>query len=258
MKKLLFVLFFLPLLSSAQEDKAKAFKIKGKLSNLKMDPEWVFFSYRQGDTYLNDGVKVSNGKYSYTGKTAEPQTARLRVKYKSTEPGKPMAVNYKRDMTAVFIEPGTIKVVSVDSFSNVKVKSSDAHAEYVKLQKQNKPFDEKLEPLYKKYSEFAKAKDKVGQDNVEKEIDAISADRKEAVYGAYLRNNASSPIAMYAMNQYAGWDIDVDKVEPVFNSLRSFLQLCMVLLNGRVFKQKLPFFDSGKTNACRAESPRRS
>src|SRR5436190_1507501 len=134
MKKLLFILILAPLVSSAQDDKAKEFKIKGKLSNLKM-------------------------------------------------------------------------------------KSSDAHAEYVKLQKQNKPFDDKLEPLYKKYSEFAKAKDKVGQDNTEKEIDAISADRKEAVYGAYLRNNASSPIAMYAMNQYAGWDIDVEKVEPVFNSL---------------------------------------
>jgi len=236
MKKLLFILMLAPLVSSAQDGKSKTFKIKGKLSNLKMEPEWVFFSYRQGDTYLNDSVKVSNGKYNYTGKTVEPQTARIRVKYKSTEPGKPVAVNYKRDMTAVFIEPGTIKVVSVDSFSNVKVKSSDAHAEYVKLQKQNKPFDDKLEPLYKKYSEFAKAKDKVGQDNVEKEIDAISADRKEAVYGAYLRNNASSPIAMYAMGQYAGWDIDADKVEPVFNSLP---EATRSLPSGIEFKEKI-------------------
>jgi Domain of unknown function (DUF4369) len=188
MRKLLFILMLTPLFSSAQDDKGKAFKIKGKLSNLKMEPEWVFVSYRLGDRYLNDSVKVVNGKFTYNGKTAEPQTARLRVKYKSAEPGKPVAVNYKRDMTAVFIEPGTIKVVSVDSFSNVKVKSSEAHTEYVKLQKQNKPFDDKLEPLYKKYSEFAKAKDKESQDKVEKEIDAVSEERKEAVYGNYLRS----------------------------------------------------------------------
>jgi peroxiredoxin len=218
MKKLLFILVLAPFVSSAQD--GKTFKIKGKLSKLKMEPEWVFLSYKKTDgNYANDSVKISNSRFSFTGLTAEPQSARLRVKYKVPETEKPVALNFRRDMATVFIEPGTIKVSSVDSFSNIKVKGSDAHAEFVKLQKQNKPFDDKLEPLYKKYGEFAKAKDKESQGKVEKEIDAISADRKETVYGAYLRNNASSPIAMYAMNQYAGWDIDADKVEPVFNSL---------------------------------------
>lgn len=101
----------------------------------------------------------------------------------------------------------------------MKVKNSDAHKEYVKLQDQIKPYKEKLDPLLKKYSELDKANDKEGLDKVEKEIDAIDKEISENVFGSYIKNNPSSPIAMYAMNRYAGWDIDVDKVEPVYNLL---------------------------------------
>lgn len=237
MKKLLFILMLAPLFSSGQDDKGKAFKIKGKISNLKMEPEWVFISYRKPDgEYGRDSAKITGNRYVITGKINEAQAVTLRVKYKPVEAGKTVALNQKRDLAAVFIEPGSVKILSVDSFGNAKVKGSDAHKEYVKLQDLSKPYSEKLEPLYKKYSEYAKANDKVAQDNIEKEIDAISADRKETVYGNYIRTNASSPIAMYVMNQYAGWEIDADKVEPVFNSLPEATRL---LPSAVEFKEKI-------------------
>jgi peroxiredoxin len=63
------------------------------------------------------------------------------------------------------------------------------------------------------------ANDKEGQDKILKEINAIDKERSETVYGNFIKRNPSSPIALYAMNQYAGWDIDADRVEPVFNLL---------------------------------------
>ena len=220
MKKLLFVASFFPLLASAQ-DGGKKFILDGKISHLpdtsKVD--WVFLQYRiNGETKV-DSVQPKGGKYRFSGIISEPVVGRLRVKFAETAPGKRPALRSKRDMVTVFLEPGKQKLSSVDSFSNVKVKGSAAHAEYAKLNKAGKPFDERMDPLYTKYNEFAKAKDKVNQDKIEAEIDAIDKEKSEKVYGEYVKNNPSSPLAMYALQQYAGWDIDPDKVEPVYNLL---------------------------------------
>jgi peroxiredoxin len=54
---------------------------------------------------------------------------------------------------------------------------------------------------------------------VEDEIDAIDSEMREKVYGEYAKNNPSSPLALYALQQYAGWEINPDKVEPLFVAL---------------------------------------
>jgi peroxiredoxin len=76
-----------------------------------------------------------------------------------------------------------------------------------------------MEPLYTKYSEYGKVKDKANQTKVEDEIDAIDSEMREKVYGEYAKNNPSSPLALYALQQYAGWEINPDKVEPLFVAL---------------------------------------
>jgi len=86
-------------------------------------------------------------------------------------------------MVSVFLQPGKIKVTSIDSFSNVQVKGSDAHTEFAKLNALVKPYQERMQPLLDKYSEFSKAKDKENQSKVEAEIDAIDAEKNEKVYG---------------------------------------------------------------------------
>ncbi len=218
MRKLLFIFGFLPFLATAQEN-GKPFKLKGKIKNIAYEPEWVFLQYRTNGDWKTDSVRAKGGKYQFSGKIEEPVSGRLRVKYAADPAGNKVTMRSGRDMTVVFLQPGKITVASVDSFSNVKVKGSGAHTEYAKLTQQNKPFDARLEPLYTKYSEFSKAKDQAGMDKTEKEIDAVSDERKEKVYGEYVKNNPSSPLAVYALQQYAGWDINPDKVDPLYNSL---------------------------------------
>jgi peroxiredoxin len=218
MRKIFFLFGLLPLLTTAQ-DKGKSFKLTGKIKNSAYEPEWVYLQYRVGGEWKTDSVKTNKGKYSFSGKLEEPVAGRIRVKYAPDKAGNKVAMVSGRDMSVVFLQPGKIKASSIDSFSNISVKGSVAHTEYVKLTKLNKPFDERLSPLYTKYSEYNKAKDQAGMDKVEKEIDAISDERKEKVYGEYVRNNISSPLAVYALQQYAGWDINPDKVEPLFSTL---------------------------------------
>ncbi len=218
MKKILLLAGLMPVLSIAQ-DRGKSFKLSGKIKNLAYSPEWVFLQYRSNGEWKTDSVLTRNGKYSFSGKIEEPVSSRIRVKYRADDTGSRPAIVSGRDIAVVFLQPGKIKVTSVDSFSNIHVTGSAAHSEYKKLVAAGKPFEARLEPLYAKYTEYRKAKDNEGMEKTEKEIDLVDAEKKEKVYGAYVKANPASVLAVYALQQYAGWDIDPDKVEPLFNSL---------------------------------------
>jgi peroxiredoxin len=99
------------------------------------------------------------------------------------------------------------------------VKSSVAHKEFSKLNDELKPFNERLNDEYVKYTQFRKAGDKENLAKTEDAIDKIDEEMREAVYGKYLKEKPGSPIAVYVLSQYAGWDIDPDKADPIFNSL---------------------------------------
>jgi peroxiredoxin len=218
MKNILLVLSFLPLLAIGQ-DKGKTFKLAGKTKGLAYKPDWIYLQYRVNGEWKTDSVQSRDGKYEFAGEIQEPVQGRLRVKYTPGEDGKKIVTVSGRDGASVFLQPGKIKVVSVDSFSNIQVEGSAAHTEFVKLNNQAKPFNERMEPLYTKYSEYGKVKDKANQTKVEDEIDAIDSEMREKVYGEYAKNNPSSPLALYALQQYAGWEINPDKVEPLFVAL---------------------------------------
>jgi peroxiredoxin len=218
MKKGFVLLLLLPISLLGQE-KGMKFKLRGSVRGLAYPAEWVFLQYRTQGSWKTDSVKLTGNRYSFSGYIQEPGIGRLRVKYAEPEPGKPVAIVGRRDMVSIFLEPGKVKVQSVDSFSNVTVKGSASHTEYSKLAGQLKPFNDKLQDLSAKYRDLGKQNDKAGQLKVEKEMDAIDAELREAVYANYLKNNPGSVLSLYALQQYAGWEIDADKVEPYFQAL---------------------------------------
>src|ERR1700733_11095387 len=75
------------------------FTLKGDITKVKAPVEWVYLSYVVNDQRITDSVKVKDGTYVFSGNTAEPLQAALRVKYReqpnSTE-GKSV-FNSKRD-----------------------------------------------------------------------------------------------------------------------------------------------------------------
>lgn len=218
MKYGLCLLFCLPLIASAQ-DNGKPFQLNGTLKNLKFQPEMVYLQYPVNGEWKSDSAVVSGGKYQFKGQLTEPAQARLRVKYKTGENGTKIAMSGPRDIATVFIQPGKIKVAAVDSFSNISVKGSDVHAEFAALREQEKPFEERMKPLIDQYREYGKAKDLANQNKTEEAIEAIDKEKNEKVYAEYVITHPESPLALWALKQYAGWDINADKVEPLYNSL---------------------------------------
>jgi peroxiredoxin len=216
MKHLLFIGAGLLL---ATQSNAQQFTIKGDVSKAGEPIEWVYLTYALNGERKMDSVLVKDGQYNFSGQLSEGAAmSSLRAKYPSgSESSKRRLM--QRDFATVFLYPGDISVISVDSFSNVTVKGSKAHDEYAKLNEQAKSFGDRRRELYAAYTEANKAGKKEEAAKLDAQMDALYEEMNEKVYGSYVKANPQSPVAFFAFQQFAGYDIKPAKVEPVFNQL---------------------------------------
>ena len=222
MKYFFLIAAMLPL--SLLSQKNEKFKLSGKFKNAPADINKIFFSYTAGDERVTDSMELKNGKFRFSGKLAEPTLAQVRVSYKPGDDGKMKAYNYYRDAAAVFLEKGKIRMISHDSLANVSIKGSESQIEYARILDMKKPFDEKMDDLTKQYYEYRDKKDQGGMDKTLEKIQSLSDETKDKVYGEYARFHTTSPVALFAVTQVAGWDIDPDKTEPLFYQLPADVQ----------------------------------
>ncbi|MFM2138222.1 MAG: hypothetical protein RJA57_529 [Bacteroidota bacterium] len=216
MKQVVYLLtLVLPFLGSGQETPFP-FKLSGDFRNTLLQPDWVFIQYRTNGEWKTDSARNTDGTYQFKGKLSEPVLARLRARYPRTADGGTLRMNAGRDMAAVFIGPGKIRVTSVDSFSNIRVRGSSAHTDYLRLQEAGKPYDDQLQRLYDQYAQFNKDGNKEALNRTERSIDSVEEVKKETVYAAFIRKNPGSPVSIYALQQYAGWDIRPERSEPLY------------------------------------------
>lgn len=210
--KSIWILLLLPVMAAAQ--KPKEVKLKGNLQ-LNKPVDQVYISYRNGDNSVNDSLEPGNGSFTYKAKIAEPVLATVRVRYAKAE-GESRA---KMEAVPLFLEPGKITLSAKDSLKNHTVKGSDAHEDYRNMVDRQKVYTSSLEQLYQEWSRYGKEKNKEAQSLVEARIDSIDKLMKEAVFRGFVTERPNSPVALYAVKQYAGYDIDAEKVEPLFEAL---------------------------------------
>lgn len=191
-----------------------SFQIKGTLKLSKDTAAKVYLNYSSAGKRVEDSAVVKNGTYQFNGSVEEPILVRLRVAYTPGADGKMKAISFKKDMAAVYIENAPIKVVSTDSFSNISVTGSKSHKAYMALQAQLKPITSAQESLSKAYSDLYQKKDEAGMKALEAQFDSLDIESKK-VYKSYIQANPKSPVALYAVRQFAGWDINSDEVDPV-------------------------------------------
>lgn len=212
------LLYLAVLVASLQASAQQKYNVKGQIKNIKDQVTRVYLMYRSGDQGIMDSVDVKDGAYSFSGTIQEPTLARVRAAYPDSANGKKRAIVNKRDFAVVFLEPSNITVINTDSFGNATVKGSKAHDAYLELNGKLKDVDGRQEKLSAEYSAFYRAKNEAEMKRLEPKFDELSAERK-AINKAYLQSNPKSPIAMYTLNQVAGWDINADEVEPLFTAL---------------------------------------
>ena len=219
MKKISFLsIVLLPLIVIGQ-NKVNKFILKGKIQNFAVPVNWVFIEYRTEGGVRIDSTQLKKGRYQFFGNIQEPVEARLTIKYKDAQSGNNRQIDYMQDVVPVFLEPGKIEAISINSFVNIQVKGSVTNNEFIILNRQVSPYGIKMNSLFEKINEYSKLKDKQSSQRIEGEIKTLEEEMNEKVYKEYIVKNPSSPLAMYAFLEYTRGEIELEKYEPLFNSL---------------------------------------
>lgn len=204
MKKTALIFLLLPLFSAAQK-----FKLNGELA-LTQPVEWVYLSYADGEKRITDTAQVIDNKFSFSGTLAEPAVAMLSVRTKGSS-GTP-----QRQNANLFLEAGEIKFVAKDSLHLNSVTGARGQSDFEQLAKTEKEASSPMNALIDGWGRANKEGRKQDADKLMTEIEKTQDEIREKVYGSFVRSNKNSPVALYALKQYAGWDMDPAKVEPLF------------------------------------------
>lgn len=241
MKKIIFTsLAFCTAFTLAAQDVT----IKGK-TTFQEPADVVYLMYASGGERVTDSAVIKDGAFSFHKKIEEPTLANLYVRFDAKEAGKRPRV----DRLQLYIEPGAISVVADDTLANAVVKGSESNADFDKIEALQKPFEIKMEALGKQYQELRKANDKAGMEKVVAEYEALNEKMTDEVYGAFLKNNPQSPVALLALEKVAGYSIDPVKVAPLFDGLSKKVRQSP---SGVAFKERI---EKAKKTAIGAIAP---
>lgn len=194
--------------------------------------QMVYLTYRSADETVNDSAKLVKGKVEFTKELAEPSLASLAVRFEPVA-GQPKP---RVDGMQFFLEPGKIKIEAKDSMKFAKISGSVSQQKFEQFNEMQKPYNEKSAALNNQYREYSVAKDEEGMKRIAAEYNLLSEEKREKVFLKYIKENPSSPIALYVLEQYAGYDIDAGKIEPLFSSLPSSTK---ELPSGVAFREKI-------------------
>lgn len=226
MKSVLMIAAFLtPVILFAQGKKKKeeqSFTIQGTVAQLQK-PARVYLSIRSKDGKSLDSTDVKDGKFSISGTLAEPSMAFLVMRVMDPAMQLENPGDRKRDVLNMFIDKGTINVTAQDSISHATVTGSAANADYTKLNDLLKDVTTQLNDLQQQYRQLYMAKDEEGMKKLEPRFDELEATQKK-ILGDYLKHNNGSPIALFVLGQYAGYEINPSEIEPIYNKLNKSLR----------------------------------
>ena len=243
-RKLLISLLFAgsSLLVAAQNSAAPKpnLSLTADLSSIQQPLSKIFLSYYNTSTKFrfNDSVDLRNTKIAHFQLSlSEPILAQLRVVPDRTgDTSKRARQASARDFLSVYLEAGKITVLAKDSLSNSTITGSKSHDVYAVLKAKAAAYDPSFTALYAKYSEARR--NKASTEQIEKSIDSLDNLVKEKVYLSFLKAPATknSPVAIYALIQYAGYAINPVTAEPVFKQLGSVPKN---LPSGKIFEERI-------------------
>ena len=221
MKFVLMIAAFLwPVILLAQDMKDKnehSFTIEGSVAELQK-PAKVYLSVRSKRESKLDSADVKEGKFVINGTLEEPSMAYLVMKVQDSTLQLEDTGERKRDVLTVFIEKGTIKIDTQDSICKATVTGSAANDDFIRLNGLLKGVTSQLNELQQQYRQLYMAKDEEGMKKLEPRFDELEATQNK-IMGDYLKNNAGSPIALFVLKQYAGYEINPAEIEPIYNKL---------------------------------------
>lgn len=216
-KATLIAVLLLPLALLAQKKGELPYTIQGQVESQKSGI--VYLMLRNGDKPVIDSAEVKEGQFTLKGTLLEPVMARLQMVTKdaallnAANPGA-----HQKDILSFFLDKGTTNINTPDSIFKATVDGSKGQKDLEQLNGQLKGVTDEMNALKLEYRQYYIAKDQENMNRLQPRFDELEA-RQKGVLASFLKTHRSSPIAMFVLTQYAGYDLDVKDVAPRFNSL---------------------------------------
>ncbi|WDF55866.1 TlpA disulfide reductase family protein [Mucilaginibacter sp. KACC 22063] len=213
MKKIvLTALILVPLALHAQ----MIFTLKGKVG-LDNAPAKAFLIYSNAGKTITDSTTLKNGNFEFSGTITESTEAQLIIDHKGFDLSK---INNITDMKMMYLDQGVINVISKDSVKNANFPGSAINAEYQRYVTFMAPSRKPLELIAYEYNNTPddKLKDPAVIKGFQDRNEAALKVKKVALYD-FIKGNPDSYMSLDALREAAGAVIDVEKNDPVFNSL---------------------------------------
>jgi peroxiredoxin len=97
------------------------------------------------------------------------------------------------------------------------------------------PLNVEYTKLSAQYAALSRAKDEEGMSKLEPKFDELD-NKIKAVNGEYVKKYPQSPYALFALTEFAGYDIDAAAVEPLFETLPSSVRESS---SGKILAEKI-------------------
>ena len=207
---------FLPLALCAQGDK---FVLQGKVGNLDA-PAKVFLTYNAGGENVTDSATVVKGVFEFTGTVDGPTRGTLILSHDGTYD--PASRVRPDDLLSLYLEPVKFSLSSTDSIKNASFQGSKVNGDNKKLETYLEPANTKMAALMAEYRSASEEdqKSEAFQEDINTRYNAIKQEIDDA-YLLFIKENSNSFISLTALTSYAGYIPDVEKIEPILNSLSS-------------------------------------
>lgn len=218
MKKIvLTALVLIPLALQAQVK----FTLKGKVGEDNA-PAKAYLLYRNGKATVTDSANIKNGAFEFNGTIVQPTLARLIIDHKGV--GFLKTTN-TADMNMMYLDAGTINIISKDSLKRAVFPGSTVNADYLKYAQFIAPFKKPLDDLSREYVNTSpeKRKDPEFMKDFQTRREAADAKYNVALYN-FVKTNPDTYVSIAVLREAAGPVVDVKRNEPVFNMLSAKLK----------------------------------
>lgn len=210
-KILLTALLGLPIMGMAQ---AQHFKIDIKIKQL-TTPAKAFLSYRTADESVLDSVQVKNGSFSFAGHVDGPTLMTVQLRPTDKIVDQKFFDSYK-----VYLDGGNVKLNAKDSIKYAELSGPAVAMDYVAY---TKFISEPLQAIAALEAQWSNAtKEQRADEGFYQKINAQSkplSAQKITLQKEYIKSNPNSFVSLLALQDVAGYQIDLSVVEPAYEGL---------------------------------------
>lgn len=185
----------------------------------------VFVRYFKENQLVLDSVMLGNREATYTGLCLEPTLVNL---YYSPD-GTPFfgrKVNRHMDRVNLYVDQGVTVVTLKDEIADAVIKGGATQTAYAHYADHMKNLEAETEGLIAKRSTLYQQKESADQKELNAVLQAMNDldHRKDKAKEQYIKSNPTSYFSLLALKELAGYAIDVNYVNPLFQLLSADLK----------------------------------